>query len=347
MNKAQAQEELRRKKLLAKRKQQQAAAAESKSTPRGLNVHYMRKLLASLQTGGNYVKLDVGAHLVRFLPAVNDKNGMFATYVERYWFDRPDGTGRFPLVSPRTVDSDAYCPAREAWVATAEDREADDSGSEGIGREEMFLANVLIYEPAMKVWEPKVLQMSSALFREVLTRQNDVLTEDDLDEQGCMVGFGIADPKKGRVVKITRIKKKSGNPWTVGLTDKTMPVTPEQMAARVDFLKSRDCKPASVEELEKAVCHTLNASDISEVIGDSSARVKASKKVGGAKPRKQEEEDATLSDDDDEDVDIDEEVDVDTEEDDIDLGDDDDDLLLDELEDDEEPVVPAPKKSKK
>lgn len=326
---------------LRKKKKLREAQAAEESTPkkkRGLNLLGYRQEMESLNTRtGDFFKLDKpGKYRVRFMPNVSN-DGFFTKYAVRVWLDtaRDDGEiGRRPYFSPRCDDKNAYCPGTAAWRALAEiaatrkkDKELQAQVNDA-RPEQFYISNALVYDKPTKEWKQVVLYMSAALFRCVINEQLARAPEDEPDELDNM---GIADIKTGRKVLIERKNVSSGNPWSVSVLDDVMPLTKEQLDARVDL--DDLIKPSDAETLEELVCEQYGVGDISELTKGAKSKTKSR---DTATTRKKKKATDIIEDDEEEDDDDDEEDDDVIPLDDEDEDDEEDDDLDDEEDDDDE-----------
>lgn len=272
---------------------------------RKLNVRDMEAEAKQREDGGvAWKKLDPGEHRVRFLPPVQD-TGRLATLVVQCWFDDPDSDEekRKAYYSPRCSDPAAYCPVTAAYKALLNHPDEDMRKlASKIRPEKFYLANVLLFDAAARTWNNEVLYMSSALYKDVARKQIALVDPEDVAEGGVINSLGIADPFKNRVMVIKREGAQLKTKWDVGITDKSLACTLDQLEGRVD-LDAMTKTGADERLLEELVCNAVGVSSISELLAPkaSAAAPKAARarapKVSAA-PEVEADDDFVIGDDD-------------------------------------------------
>ena len=227
----------------------------------------MREMVNRGKTNGTrrerteYFKISPGkTYKLRFLPNP-DGDDVWAVFVQRIWNVAQTDSGKsYPMVSPKTENKDAFCPAQALFEKY---KDGDSAQAKAIAKdlrpEKMFLANALVYVNGK--WEQHVVRLTGFAFE--CMYEQIVMYEDDLGEEA---NIASADNKVARLVQI----KGGGNPtrWTIqiGQKEPTMQITQEMLDACVPLGGLEKVTPAA--EIEDAVCSYMGVDTLSAVLGD-------------------------------------------------------------------------------
>lgn len=194
---------------------------------------------------------------LRVLPMPNSEN----FYAVRVVGFIPNGQGKTFVVSPRSVDTDAYCPLTEAYKALmAAGRTGE---AEEIKPQTQYLVNAYVCEREGGNWKLEQVQMPYTVWQVIASHVSD---SSDVDEQGYCVGESpVIAPDGGVVFSVRR----NENPirYVVTATPKKLPMRQQDEAKLTDF--SDRCMPTSVDKIEEAICDYTGSGAIEDILSPS------------------------------------------------------------------------------
>ena len=273
-------ETMKRIRQIAAAKQARAAAlpTTARSPEQGQEIIDWAQMLddySALGGGADFWQFEPGENRVRFLMNP-DGYAFYACRLQTYIPScRDDGKGMF-VVSPKTVDTDAYCPISALCDKLKAMGIAAGTGTEIANRtaalvtrltpRELWLSNALVREA--QAWRPVVVQYSRGVFKALVTQMRHQIDADaapstGLDD-GLLLDGNIAHPQHGCMIVVERTGKGLGTRYSVTVTAKVCPVDDAQLAHRTDVRGL--CQPTDVADIEMALCKAFGFTDFAMAV---------------------------------------------------------------------------------
>lgn len=248
------------------------AKVKSKASPgkqkrRRLDVNRMRGRMFS---GSNkFGKFADGATKLVVVMNIGEHSHNWAEPKVRFWLPNVDPEiekQSIKIISPKSIDEDAHCPAMEAYEALR-NQGTDDALLEDMKPSRRFLVNAYIVEGKKLVH--KVMELPQGVYDDIAAAIYAELTPEDFDEEGDLtIEPPIVGNGKWRLVQVIRTGTgKFDTKYRVTVTGKAVKISSELLAKRVDLLKVEPVTP--VAKIEKIVQQILGKSGIDESEDDA------------------------------------------------------------------------------
>ena len=245
-----------------KRPPARRAAPAKRKRPIRRNVDQMRKDLEAASFSNTTFKFPAGLTKIRIVMP-HKAERWYAPVTFGYI---PDAAGKKSRVtSPKSVDSEAYCPLLETFFALKR-MGRDDEASE-IRPTSRYLVHAMVRTESNR-WERKKIELPQTVWEPIARSDIDSLEPGEEDEAGFVEGGGIADPKTGTAVNVRRTGEGNTTKYSVTIGTKAIPVKPEWVKGLEDL--EDDTIPTDAGVIEEAICEYLGLADLSELTSGGS-----------------------------------------------------------------------------
>lgn len=227
----------------------------SKKKKRRLDVAGMRGRMFSGRD--KFGKFADGATKLVFAMNIGEHEHNWAEPKVRFWLPNMDpdvDKQSIKIVSPKSVDEDAHCPAMQAYESLR-NQGADDALLNDMKPSRRFLANAYLVDGKKLVH--KVMELPQGVYDDVAAAIYAELGPEDFDEDTALIGEPpIVGYGKWRMVQVIRSGTgKFDTKYRVTVTGTAVKLSPELLAKRVDLLKVEPITP--VAKIEKIIQQIL------------------------------------------------------------------------------------------
>jgi len=170
------------------------------------------------------------------------------------------------VVSPKSADSEAYCPLMETFSALK--RMGKTEESQEVRPTSRYLVHAMVRNDS-GTWERKKIELPQTVWEPIARSDVDALEPSDIDEDGFATGGGIADPKTGPVINVRRTGEGANTKYGVTIGTKAIPAKREWMEKLTDL--ESETIPSAESMIEEALCEYLGIGNLEDLTGTPSS----------------------------------------------------------------------------
>lgn len=229
----------------------------------------VKKMQSRTQRDKNkFTKFKNGATKLVFARNVGTHTDNWGEPKVRFWLPNPnaeEGRQTVKIVSPKSLDESAHCPAMSAYETLRNDS-ADDALLDDFRPQSKFLVNAFVLDGA--VFKHAIMELPQGVYDAVSDAIGAELTAEDFDEAGSLIGEPpIVGDGKWRLIQVTRTGTgKFDTKYRTTVTSKVVKLSQKLLKKRVDLVKVEPVTPtAKIEKIVQALLgDSGGASDVDD-----------------------------------------------------------------------------------